>query len=281
MFSTFTAPANVLVGNATLINVANGTAFDAAPTAIQNFQDSETILFQPGDLFPNLGDGEVAPTAYPMIDGAPVADCDGDRSCCCAFGRCNHGAADGQQRDQRVRNRFGADTSSTKTDWVVTFPTKHHYTDQPLTSALPPFHQLFPTTGTSCDPIALSIYDREEKTQVSVGQTQFSPRPTGPAGASLCNEVNVLTFNNSAVLGSGVQLSVDTSTVGTAGWANLGLTGALPTTGSRVCRPSASPRSRVTTLLKPATTATTVRACLTPASSSRCAVRYGMNPGVA
>lgn len=227
-FSTFTAPANVLVGNATLINVANGTAFDAAPTAIQNFQDSQTILFSPGDLAPSLADGEVAPSAFQIIDGVPTT------TVIAAVASPSVDAVTVLLMANNIINEYatgGVDTSSVKTDWVVTFPTKHHYTDDGLSAVLPPFHELFTPQGRSCDPIALSIYDREEKTQVAVGQTQFSPRPTGPSGASLCNEVNVLTFNNSAVLGSGVQLSVDTSTVGTAGWANLGLTGALGNNG--------------------------------------------------
>ncbi|TXG79896.1 MAG: hypothetical protein E6R14_10245 [Thermomicrobiales bacterium] len=228
-FSTFTAPANVLVGNSTLINVASGKAIDATPTAIQNFQDTQTIIFTPGDLSPSLGDGEIAPSAFFLLDGVPTTV-----PVAAAVVPPSVDAVSVLLMANRVINEYatgGSDTSSAKTDWVVTFPTKHHYTDDGLTAVQPPFAQLFSPTGASCDPISLSIYDREEKTQVNVGQTQFSPRPTGPSGASLCNEVNVLTFNNSAVLGSGVQLSVDTSTVGTAGWAALTLTANVPLLG--------------------------------------------------
>ncbi len=223
VFSSFTAPANVLIGNATLINVSNGTAFDAAPTAIQNFQDTYTIIFRPQDLSPTLGDGEIVPSAFQLIDGLPTT------TAIAAVAAPSVDAISVLLQANNVINEYAtgeAGQSSTKTDWVVTFPTKHFYTDDGVTAALPPFHEVFAPAGRSCDPIALSIYDREEKTQVTVGQSQFSPRPNGPGGATLCNEVNVLTFNNSALLGSGVQLSVDTSTVGTSGWANLSLTGA-------------------------------------------------------
>lgn len=231
VFSTFTAPANVLVGSTTLINVATGKAFDASPTAIQNFQDSQTIIFEPGGQFPDFGSGEIAPTANQLINGVVVAT-----PVAAATVPPSVDAVSVLLMANNVINEYatgGGATSTAKTDWVVTFPTKHFYTDGNgrLSLVQPPFRELFPPTGQSCDPIGLSIYDREEKTQVNVGQTQFSPRPTGPSGASLCREVNVLTFNGSAVLGSSVQLSVDTSTVGTAGWGNLSLTAATPLLG--------------------------------------------------
>lgn len=221
-FSTFTAPANVLVGSATLINVGSGKAMDATPTAIQAFQDTVTMIGPPAVGVPTLSSGELAPTAYQLINGVPTttpitevvvpASVEAVSVLLVANNLINEYASGGTA------------TSGAKTDWVVTFPTKHYYTDEGLTTVQPPFAELFPPNGQSCDPISLSIYDREEKTQVTVGQNQFSPIPSGPGGVSLCNEVNVLSFNNGAVLGSSVQLSVDTSTVGTSGWANLALT---------------------------------------------------------
>lgn len=238
VFSTFTAPANVLVGNATLINIASGQAYDATPTAIQAFQDSNTIIFPPGGTGPSLADGEdsllpAAVTANMLINGvaqplpvptrAPLiaTSVDAVSTLLMANSLINEYASG------------GTETSGAKTDAVVTFPTKHHYTDDGLilNPGIAPFAQAFTPAGQSCDPIGLSIYDREEKTQVSVGQNQFSPAPSGPAGAALCNEVNVVTFNGGAVLGSSVQLSVDTSTVGTSGWFNLVLTGTAPLNG--------------------------------------------------
>jgi hypothetical protein len=235
-FATFTAPANVLVGSATLINVASGQAYDASPTTIQAFQDDNTIIFPPGGTGPSLADGQdstvpVAVVANMLIDGAAVPVPVVSRAPVVAT---SVDAVSTLLMADSLINEYasgGTDTSGAKTDWVVTFPTKHHYTDDGVVTspAIAPFAEAFTPTGQSCDPIGLSIFDREEKTQVSVGQNQFSPAPSGPSGASLCNEVNVVTFNAGAILGSSVQLSVDTTTVGTAGWANLTLTGALPT----------------------------------------------------
>ena len=70
-WTSFTAPANVLVGSSTLINVGSGKAFDASPTTIQSFRDVGTIIFEPGDLQPNLTDGD-ATVANFFVDGAPV-----------------------------------------------------------------------------------------------------------------------------------------------------------------------------------------------------------------
>lgn len=228
VFSTFTAPANVLTASATLINVAKGTAFDATPTAIQAFQDSNTIIFPPGDLFPNLTNGELLPTANMLVDGLPVAAAIAPHVTTINYTPVD--AVSALLAADNLINEYaagGSATSGARTDWVVTFPTKHFYTDlnSTLALAVPPFHNAFAPTGRACDPIALSLYDREEKTQISVGQNQFSPAPSGPAGASLCNEVNVLNLTAGAtplpVLGSSVQLAVDTSTVGSSGWANL------------------------------------------------------------
>ncbi len=235
-FASFTAPANVLTASATLINVAKGTAFDASPTAIQAFQDSQTIIFAPQDLGPTLADGEIAPIANMLIDGIAVPAAIADRSASVAT---SVDAVSALLSADFLVNEFasgGSATSGAKTDWVVTFPTKHFYVDQEgsLSTVLPPFHALFTGVNTSCDPITASLYDREEKTQVSVGQTQFSPLPSGPSGASLCNEVNVVNFTQGAplpVLGSGVQLAVDTSPVGSSGWSRLAIPAASPVNG--------------------------------------------------
>lgn len=229
-WASFTAPANVLVGNATLINVASGKAIDATPTAIQGFQDQNAIIFAPGDLQPSLADGNVGPTVNMLVDGALAAV-----TITPAIVPGSVEAVSALITANSLINEYasgGTETSGARTDWVVTFPTKHHYTDSPISTftqaqTQPPFHQAFQPTGQSCDPISLSLYDREEKTTTTVNSTDFSPRPTGPGGVSLCNEVNVLNFTNSTsplvVLGSSVQLAVNTAPVGSSGWASLNL----------------------------------------------------------
>jgi hypothetical protein len=60
------------------------------------------------------------------------------------------------------------------------------------------FQRNFLATG-ACDDVLVAQYDREERTVVS--QTAFSPPPPTLTD-SLCWEANVITFNNSNVLGS-------------------------------------------------------------------------------
>jgi hypothetical protein len=229
VFSTFTAPANVLVGNATIINVAKGIAIDATPTAIQSFADTNTIIFVPGGDLPTLAEGDNL-TANFIVDGAPV-----QRAVSPADVAPSVDAVSTVLMAGSIINEYasgGTETSGAKTDWIVTFPTKHYYTDglgSITTVAFPPFTEAFTPRGSSCDAISVAIYDREEKTIRKVADNDFSPVPTGPGGVKLCSEVNVVTFTNSAdalpVVGSGVnQLKVNTAAAGSSGWANLAFT---------------------------------------------------------
>ncbi len=111
------------------------------------------------------------------------------------------------------------------TDWVVNFPTKRFYVAPDIDSDADsidwnfdmPFTQDFKLNG-ACEEVSLTIYDREERTTTS--DVDFSPLP--PSGKnSLCWEVNVLTFNNTNVLGSALSLNVPTSGFN-SGWLSLG-----------------------------------------------------------
>jgi hypothetical protein len=216
VFSTFTAPANVLKGFATLINVANGQAVEGEPVALENFQDANTILFAPGDVSPNLGDGNQPATTLQINNGATAS----------STYATSQDAVSHILSATNVINEYATSAGAAGTDWVVTFPTKHFYVDDGLDAPLAPFAELFATNGSSCDAFGVSVYDREEKTTISLSNTAFSPAPSGPGGAKLCYEVNVLTFNASNLLGAAGlnHTSVDTSSVGTAGWANVSLT---------------------------------------------------------
>ena len=132
-----------------------------------------------------------------------------------------------------VVNEF-ATGAGAATSWVVTLPTKHHYTDGTTGSgttlngkAIAPFSEWFAetatTNGKSCDNVSFTLYNREEGVATPSG-TQFSPVVAG-AGTELCYEANVINFNTGSVFGAGVnRLNVDTTSVGTAGWARLSFT---------------------------------------------------------
>jgi hypothetical protein len=113
------------------------------------------------------------------------------------------------------------------TDWVVTFPTKRYYVNVGTGNAPKLFQRNFNKTDGSCDDVSLAIFDREERTtSTPVG---FSPPPPTQTN-SICWEANVVTFNNSNVLGSSNVANIPTTFQD--GWLNMGfptgITGALP-----------------------------------------------------
>jgi len=229
-FSTFTNPQNVLMASASLINVANGSAVDVHPTHLENWltagTPTYTALFAPGDLLPDLTNGDDSGVntlvATEFRDGATIV----------------HGALPPQDavtallQATSVINEYATSGTSVMTDWVVTMPTKQFYVDSvpgPIpVAALPPFAN--PFDAKSCDTYSLTFYNREEKTSTASAGS-FSPAPTGST-ASLCYEANVLTFNGGYALGTGVNhVSVDTTAVGTSGWANLAFVATVANTG--------------------------------------------------
>jgi hypothetical protein len=130
--------------------------------------------------------------------------------------------------------------SNVASSWVLTFPTKHHYTDSyvaftgptadagdldtfPFAVASGGFSEWFYNStvandGKSCDNIAVSSYDREEFGGQSAG-TDFSPAPIG-SSVALCYETNVVNFNGTSIFGSGVNHLGFTAN-GQAGWAKM------------------------------------------------------------
>lgn len=217
------APENILKGHVTYINVANGKAIDAEPTVIENFQTGANIMAAPGDAVPDLRDGDSLGTATFLDDGSVVN---------VSYGLNSEDGVTNLLQTTAVINEFATGGGNTSTSWVITFPTKHHYTDAytstgTVQSGAPvaPFSEWFytsSTSGKSCDNISMSLYNREEGTVVTVENTQFSPyNPSSPT-VSLCYEANVIDFNSSSVFGGGTnRLAVDTSAVGAQGWAQV------------------------------------------------------------
>lgn len=231
-FSAFTEPENILKGHVTYIDVDTGKAIDAEPTALENFA-SLPIIYASSDVDPDLGDGDAAGTVNLLSNGAPIAT---------AYVGGSQVGVSMALMSTSVINEF-ATGSGAATSWVVTFPTKHHFTDAYIIgtgtittspTVYTPFSNRFVTdtdgsgadaTGKSCDQIGMSMFNREEATVVTVDNTNFSPLPPTSSTVDLCYEANVVNFNSSNVFGSGTnRLAVDTSAVGTAGWASLHFT---------------------------------------------------------
>lgn len=202
-----------LLGQGILINVTQGTDYSYTATAIDDFF-----------LVPNhTAPGVTTPT---LASGSPFSNVfTGSGALTSAWAGNQVDAVSAVLMHDSVINTYVTDASiSAGTDWVVNFPTKRFYVevDDPSDpgdgdgAAVPPFTEDF-WTGGACEDVALNIWDREERT--AVGGVDFSPQIR--ATNALCWEVNVITFNNTSVLGSKLQLNVDTASVGESGWMRL------------------------------------------------------------
>ncbi|MBI1284052.1 MAG: hypothetical protein GC183_06905 [Thiobacillus sp.] len=186
------APEDILKGSVTYINVAHGVAFSPNVTMIEDFS-SDTLVFAPGDDAPDLSYGTPGNARY--FEGGQTI---------------NRGFSESQDgvsyllAQRAIANEFISGTNA-GASWVVTMPTKHHY-----------------ATSSTCYEIAMSLYNREEKTEVRLDETQFSPPPSAGTPLSLCNESTVINFNGVNIFGAGSnRLNVNTDTVGMQGWVNL------------------------------------------------------------
>jgi hypothetical protein len=179
-----------LFGSMTLVNptAAQDVAFEATALDAFNFED---INWTPsGSIWPNLGDVEpktsvvvdgkkVYITAWPLTSGAdPVS---------------------AVMMNESVYNEYVLHTETlSKTDWVITFPTKSQYYVLDPTTGIRDVQKLFQRdfkAGGACDDLSIARFDREERRPTSTGD--FSPRP--PSGTnSLCWEANVVTFGAGA-----------------------------------------------------------------------------------
>jgi hypothetical protein len=216
------APMNVLKGHSTIINVSSGKAIDFEPTALENFSSQSGAVYPPGNEKPSLADGDSFSTGYRLVDGNSLS-----------FGYAqSYDGVSELLRASSVINEY-VTGSNVAGSWVVTFPTKHHYTDRYTDAGSVANDPVVPgggfsdwfftknssgavVDGKSCDDITLISTDREEARQSS--GTDFSP--VVGESAALCYEVNVLNFNNTGVFGAGTN-HYNLQTVGAAGWLAL------------------------------------------------------------
>jgi len=239
-------PDGGLFASAAIINVGIGTETSETVTTLEAFSDL-VLHAHPG-------------TSQPTLDSANPAE---------SVVMLNDGAADGAQvyvddwftgvdavsavmQVMVVMNEYSVNPAvDAETDWVVTFPTKHYYTDprgaaSNVYVAGRPFSRGF--YGTSCETVTAAYWDREEG--FIIGDTDFSPLPDGTS-FQLCYEANVVNFGDSDALSSvnvDQDFSIDSSFLN--GWAAFGFLEAtqemtsvqgrthygLPTVGFRATR---------------------------------------------
>ena len=209
-----------LMGGITLINVDSGSDYTADAVALDNFATGDDLYSDPGDLLPNLQ------SADPQIS-VVIADFglvfNSDWSVTSTPGANAADPVSAVLMHDTVLNEFVLDAGThSGTDWVVTMPTKRFYLRNGTGPAPRLFQRNFNKTQGSCDDVSLDIFDREEQTTST--PLDFSPQPE--AGVNqLCWEANVITFNNSNVLGSANLANIPTSFEN--GWLDLGF---FPTT---------------------------------------------------
>lgn len=206
------APSGGLAGTATLMNVANGTDAGYNPVALASFSDLN-IWAIPGSIKPDLQN--VSPATSVVYKAGGVVSS--------SWTNATADAVSAVLMHNTLVNEFVLDTATASgTDFVVTMPTKRYYVPVSVAGATAnaPFTKSF-YTGGACEPVTISLRDREEGPYDTPATVDFSPRPIGVtvSGPTLCWESNVVTFNNSNLLSSANSSNV--STTFQNGWATI------------------------------------------------------------
>jgi hypothetical protein len=285
----FHEPNNVLKGRAILINPESGIAMGYDPTVMANFynptefgpfaeKDSDhpsNTINKPSNTLPNLSGA--SPAVASWIDDTPgayvqlqtVTASEATASYGIGFGRAIDAVSVLFQRAAIVNDYNVAGES--KTDWVVTLPTKRYYVDNASSTPeagipgedapIAPFDRASVNgeafnedlDGKSCFDVSMRIWDREEGELTAPGGLDFSPAPPPGQANQFCYETNVITFGKavntftdeltgevlplSNVMGSQLAKSFEKLS-GDYGWAQLefGASGgeSLPVIGLRL-----------------------------------------------
>ena len=217
-----TVPSGGLFGSMTLVNVGTGVDFSYDPVALSQFS-TRALWFAPGDVKPQLSDADpislvidasnnFSAAAY-VTNWGTVANVD---------------PVSAVLMHDNLYNEFVLDAgTASKTDWVVTMPTKTYYysgvSDKEL-KVIKLFQRNFKSIG-ACDDVSIVRYDREERTVKTPGS--FSP-PAPTVKDSLCWEANVITFNGGNVFAS--KNVANLTTTFENGWASI----SFPTVASSI-----------------------------------------------
>ncbi|MEM9532923.1 MAG: hypothetical protein AAGA23_18525 [Pseudomonadota bacterium] len=221
------SPQGGLFGNASLINVLNGTQVGYAADALEAFfnpaDNLETLHAVPSTEAPSLVDADTgSPASVQSIVFNRGQIVTSDWAIAAGEGRVD--AVSAVYMHDAIYNEYAIDSVlNGATEWVMTFPTKRFYVDND--PATPPFTEPFDDTpiadGGACEEIGISFFDREEGDPGQApGQVNFSPfDPASPNIPVLCYEAQVITWNQdlsggtSAILGSPNARNISTVSV--------------------------------------------------------------------
>jgi len=218
------SPTGGLFGSGSIINVDTGTIAGYNADAIDTFYVAGTLPqhTEPKSLSPSLKSA-TSFTSYVFANGQLIT----------TTYAASIDAVSSLFMVDNIYNEYVVDENvGASTEWVVTFPTKRFYVDKlsngGSATAYKPFDVDFTSAsgGTSCSPVSLQFWNREEATTTT--GNDFSPAPTA-AGTALCYESQVITFNQgtnpSTILGSVLTANIDLTGVGfTSGWARIDFT---------------------------------------------------------
>lgn len=204
-----------LYGNGVLINVGEGIDASYDAVALETFFDyaetGDTLHRFPGSVEPSLND------AFPPV--ATIIEENGTDVVNVVFPGAPVRAVSAALTHDAVFNDYVLDDAiNAGTDWVINFPTKSFHVN--TTPAIAPFQDPWgPDFAESCDPIELTLYDREERVDTP-DLLDFSPAPDRE-GFELCKEVNVMSFNNSDVLAASPRIGANLNTPFENGWLRM------------------------------------------------------------
>lgn len=185
-------PTGGLRGTAAIIDVADGTMYSYAATAIAGFYTDSlapgALHASPNAARPQLSDARSSTGLTEVV----VADETGAlRTEQFAGTAPNPDPVSLALMASRINGEFVADPAlGADTEWVLTFPTKNASVNgaQPR----PPFTTVFPATGAAPEPLALAAYDRNARAYGSgVGDCAAG---TGCPQPTLRNSANVLSI---------------------------------------------------------------------------------------
>lgn len=187
-----------LYGYATILNIENSTQIAYDAVAIDNFL-TDGIVVEPkhtstGSTLPNLNTGGNNFAVFKNGDSIEFAN--------------SASAVSAVLMKESISNDFVLDEArESKTNWVITFPTKRFHVDTSAVGNEKPFVNRW-AAGKSCHQISYKKWDNEEYAPVAAGpelDIDFSPMPPVIPGVvtypQLCFETNILTFNEAKVLG--------------------------------------------------------------------------------
>jgi hypothetical protein len=221
-----------LYGVATVLNVAEGTAFGYDAVAIENLVDDDeghsgaVLHYAPGDTRPDFADEAISNTATVAINGEQVTYTNPDEL---GLNLTSYHTVSAVMMTESISNDYVVDADiNALTDWIVTMPTKSSYESVTLGWREPfTFSYEGGESGTAfdypndCQPFSLTVYDREEgilepppiPDPDAVSDTpQFSPyiRPEveeteTPDGVDpvLCSESTIVHFGTASATNTG------------------------------------------------------------------------------